>query len=169
MKNRTGVLSTVAVVLAILVLAFATVRAQQTTKSSATPESAAQTELPKSYVNGGVGAQGAGLLQIGQLNTLSVPVASATTTQAVAAPASGSTYLRALLIEKSTSATGSITVSYGTGTNCGTGNHAITTLSAATGQTLPSGYQELEILVPAANAVCLATDGSTTSARVLAQ
>jgi hypothetical protein len=143
--------------------------AQQTNKTSAAPESPAQTALAQTYVSNGPGALGAGVLQIGQLNTLSAAVASATRTQVVAAPTAGSIYLRALWIEKSTTTTGSIIVSYGTGTNCGTGNNVITTLSAASGQTFPFGYQEMEIQIPAQNALCLATDASTTSVRVLAQ
>ncbi len=169
MKNKTAKLAFIVVALMIVALTFTRVHAQQTNKTTASPEAAAQTQLQQTYVNNGVGAQGLGVMQIGQLNTLAAAVASATRAQVVAAPTAGSIYLRALWIEKSTTATGSIIVSYGTGTNCGTGNTVITTLSAATGETFPFGYQELEILVPPANALCLATDASTTSVRVLAQ
>jgi hypothetical protein len=125
-------------------------------------------QLQQKFVYSGVGAQGAGVLQVGEVNTLSAAVATATLTQVVAAPAAGlQTYLRGLLVQKAaTASSGStVTVEYGTGTNCGTG----TTVLLGPLAPPPVGYIPLNILVPAANAVCLATDASTTSVRVLAQ
>lgn len=128
-------------------------------------ESAAQVALQQKFVLAGPRAQGAGVMQTGEVDTLSAAVASATLTQVVAAPTSGSIYLRALLVEKATASTGSVTVKYGTGTNCGTGT--TTLLGPVT--VPPVGRLTLDIQVPAANALCILTDASTTSVRVLGQ
>lgn len=114
-------------------------------------------------------AKGNAVLQTGEVSTLSAAVASATLTQVVAAPTAGSIYLRGIWIEKSTTATGSILVRYGTGTNCGTGTTTLLSLTAATAQTFPFGYQAIGVPVPATKALCLGTDAATTSVRALAQ
>jgi hypothetical protein len=126
-------------------------------------ESAAQFFF-KSLKNG-VQAQGANVLQIGEANTLSAAVASATTTQVVAAPASGSIYLRGIWIEKMTTATGLFNVITGTGTNCGTGTTTLLSQSLAAGQSATLGEYKIGIFIPAAQALCLQTDAATTSVR----
>jgi len=116
------------------------------------------------YLNEGVGALGAGVLQIGQLSTLSAAVAAATLTEVVAATSGGDqTYIRAILVEKSAGGTGTVTVRYGTGTNCGTGTTTI--LGPITNP--PIGIIPLGILAPANVAVCVITDGTSTGARLL--
>lgn len=120
--------------------------------------------LQMTFANGGPQAKGAGVLQIGQVNTLTAAVASATRAEVVAAPAAGSIYLRALLVEKATASTGSVTVSLGTGTNCGTG-----TVVVAGPIIVPLvGNLPLGIQLTAAKALCLTTDGAGTSVRALA-
>jgi hypothetical protein len=123
--------------------------------------------LNMSFLKAGPSAQGAKVLSTGEMNTLSAAVASATLTEVVAAPAAGSIYLRAIFVEKSTTATGSVLVRYGTGTNCATGTTTLVSLTAASGQTFPFGYVQLGIQVPATKALCLGTDASTTSVRAL--
>jgi hypothetical protein len=120
---------------------------------------------PEKHVLDGVGGQGAGVLQTAELFTLSSAVASATLTQVAAAPSSGSLYLGRLLVEKATASTGSVTVEYGTGTNCGTG----TTVIFGPVTVPPVGMMSVGILVPATKALCLVTDASTTSVRALTQ
>lgn len=120
-------------------------------------------------VSVGPKARGVGVQQIGEVSTLSAAVATATRTQVIAAPASGSIYLRGLWIEKSTSGSGSVTLSYGTGANCATGTTTLLSLAAATGQTLAFGYYPIGVQVPAGNALCAQTDAATTSVRVLGQ
>jgi hypothetical protein len=120
-------------------------------------------------VASGPAAKGNGVLQVGEVSTLSAAVASAARTQVVAAPTAGSIYLRGLWIEKSATSSGLVTVSYGTGTNCGSGTTTLLSLAAATSQTLPFGYQPIGIQVPATKALCLVTEGANTSVRALAQ
>lgn len=118
----------------------------------------------------GVGAQGAGVLQTAPLYTLSAAVASATRAQVVAAPGAGSIYLAGILVETATNSAGIVTVSYGTGANCGTGTTTLFTLGLGTGSSpFPVGFYPVHVLVPATKALCLTTDGATTSARALTQ
>lgn len=117
-------------------------------------------------VSNGVGAQGAGVLQIGMLGTLSAAVASATMTQVVAAPGSGSIVLVGIFVEKATATTGLVTVSSGTGTNCGTGTATLLSIGAGSP---PIGFYRVGSLVGTTKALCLTTDASTTSARALTQ
>ncbi len=119
------------------------------------------------FFDDGVQSKGTGVLQVGELNTLSAAVASATTTQVVAAPTAGSIYLRGLWIEKMTTATGVVNVIYGTGTNCGTGTTTLFSLSLATGQAPVLGDVYIGVLIPATKALCLQTDAATTSVRAL--
>ena len=121
------------------------------------------------FIKHGVKTQGFGIQQVGELSTLTAAVASATLTEVVAAPASGSIYLRGIWIEKMTATTGSVTVRYGTGTNCGTGTTTLLTIGPQTATSLvPVGYYPVGALVPSGKALCLVTDASTTSARALA-
>ncbi len=113
----------------------------------------------------GVSAQGASVLQTGEINTLTAPVATATVTQVVAAPGSGSIYLRGIWIEKMTTSTGSFNVIYGTGTNCGTGTTTLFGQALAASQTATLGEYKIGAAIPAGNALCLQTDAATTSVR----
>jgi hypothetical protein len=125
-------------------------------------ESAAQLR----FIKHGVQTQGFGVQQVGMLGTLSAAVASATLTEVVAAPASGSTVIVGVWVEKATASTGNVLVRYGTGTNCATGT--TTLLSIGVGS--PAiGFYPVYALAPAGKAVCLGTDAGTTSARVLYQ
>jgi len=126
-----------------------------------------QVLISMKFVKSGPTSQGAGALQTGEVSTLSAAVASATLTEVVAAPASGSIYLRGIWIEKSTTGTGSVLVRYGTGTNCGTGTTTLLALTAATSQTFGFGYHPIGVQLPAANALCLGTDAATTGVRAL--
>lgn len=138
--------------------------------SPSAQESPAQVTMQQKFVNQGVQAKGAGVALHGELGTLSAAVASATRTQVVAAPAAGvSTILRGVLVESATAATGVVTISYGTGTNCATSPTVITSLAAGTSTVIPIGYVPLNVVVPAAKAVCITTDAATTSARVSTQ
>ncbi|MBZ5703245.1 MAG: hypothetical protein LAN84_15540 [Acidobacteriia bacterium] len=122
-----------------------------------------QVLLQMKFIKAGPQTQGAGVLQTGEVNSLSAAVATATLTQVVAAPTSGSIYLRGILLEKVTATTGSVTVQSGTGTNCGTG----TAVLLGPVVIPPAGYLRLDIQVPAAKALCLQTDAATTSVRAL--
>jgi hypothetical protein len=113
-------------------------------------------------VSDGVGALGAGVVQTGEVNTLSA-AAGNTITQVVAAPGAGSVYLRGLLIEKISGATSTVTLSYGTGSNCGTGTTVL--LGPITGSAV--GFIHLGVLVPATKALCVTTDAATTVVRAL--
>jgi hypothetical protein len=109
-------------------------------------------------------AQGNGILQTGEVNSISAAVATASTTQAVAITATGNTFIRGIFVEKSTGAAGSYTISVGTGTNCGTGN--VVVLGPVINPLI--GYAPIGVPVPTAGqAVCLATDAGTTSVRLL--
>lgn len=128
-------------------------------------ESSEQTRLAQKYIDGGVQAKGAGILQDGQLSTLSASIASATAARLATAPASGSIYLRAILVEKAaTAASGStITLTTGTGTNCGTGTATLLGPIAAP----PAGLIPLGVQITAGKDLCGATDAATTVARLL--
>lgn len=116
-------------------------------------------------------AKGAGVLQVGQVSTLSAVIADTTAIEVVAAPSAGSTYVRGIWVEKSTTDTGSVTLTYGTETTdpCDTDTATLLSLTAATGQTLKFGYTPLGIQVPAKKQLCAATDAATTVVRVLTQ
>jgi hypothetical protein len=117
----------------------------------------------------GVGALGAGVKQVATLGTLSAAVASASMTQVVAVNA-GARVLLGVIIETATNAAGIVTVSTGTGTNCGTGTATKVVFGIGTATSpLPVGYYPVNALVAAGSAICLTTDASTTSARVLTQ
>jgi hypothetical protein len=157
-------------VLTGLLLVFVLLLLLTPARLQAIGETGQQTLLAMQFVLNGVQVQGKGVLQVGQVGTLSAAVASNTTAQVVAAPSAGSIYLQALWIEKMTTATGSINVINGTGTNCGTGTATLFSLSLATSQIPPLvGYVPVNVLVPAVNALCIQTDASTTSVRVIAQ
>jgi len=130
---------------------------------AAGPVTGEQVLLGLKYISGGVQAQGAKVLQTGEINSLSASVATATLTQVIAAPASGSVYIRGIMVEKSTGAAGTYTVQYGTGTNCGTG----TTVLYGPVTNPPVGFNRIEVAVPAAKALCLQTDAATTLVRAL--
>jgi hypothetical protein len=118
----------------------------------------------------GVGTQGAGVQQTATLGTLSSAVASATDAQVVAAPGTGSIVLLGVFLEKATNSTGTATVEYGTGSNCGTNKTTILTLGPATGSSpLHLGSYPINALVVAQKALCLVTDGSGTSIRALTE
>jgi hypothetical protein len=118
----------------------------------------------------GASTKGAGVLQTGQVSALSAVASDTTLISLVTAPATGQTYIRGIWVEKSTTDTGSVTLTFGTTTTtpCDTGATTLT-LSAATGQTLRFGYHPLGIRAPAAKIVCGSTDAATTAFRVLAQ
>jgi hypothetical protein len=121
-------------------------------------------------VAGGVGAKGAGVQQVATLGALSAAVASGTDAEVVAAPGTGSVVLLGVFLEKATNTTGTATVEYGTGTNCGTGKTTILTLGPQTASSpLHLGFYPISALVPAQKALCLVTDGSGTSIRALTQ
>jgi len=115
-------------------------------------------------------AKGAGVQQTGHVSTLSAVASDTTLIELVAAPATGQTYIDGIWVEKSTTDTGSVTLTFGTTTTtpCDTGATTLT-LSAASGQTLDFGYHELGIRAPAAKKICGSTDAATTAFRVLAQ
>lgn len=120
-------------------------------------------------VAAGVAAKGNGVLQVGEVGTLSAAVTN-TLTETNAAPSAGSIYLRGIYIEKMTATTGTVTVDYGTGTNCGTGTTTILTIGPQTASSpIPIGYYPVNVLVTAKKALCLVTDGAGTSARALAE
>jgi hypothetical protein len=130
---------------------------------AAAATSPSQTLVAMRFINAGIQSQGAGVLQTGEVNTLSASVATATLTQAVAAPSAGSVYIRGVLVEKSTGAAGTYTIQTGTGSNCGTG----TTVLLGPVTNPPVGFNRLEVLAPATKAVCVQTDAATTLVRVL--
>src|SRR5690348_9269140 len=119
----------------------------------------------------GLGPQtsGYGVLQVNRV-VKSNDINSATLTQLVAAPASGQIFVDGIFLEKATATTGSVTLKYGTGTNCGTGTTTLAYVGPQTATSaVPIGYYPLEVQVPAANALCASTDATTTEALVLAQ
>lgn len=119
----------------------------------------------------GPAAKGAGVLQTGEVSTVSTVASDTTLIALVAAPPTGSIYVRGIWVEKSTTGTGSITLKTGTTTTtpCDTGAATVLTLSAASGQTLDFGYHPLGIRVAATKILCGSTDAATTAFRVLAQ
>jgi hypothetical protein len=114
------------------------------------------------FANNGVGTAGSGILQTGDVSSLSAAVATATLTKVVTAPTSGSTYIRGVVVEKSTGAGGTFTIQTGTGTNCGTGTAVL--LGPITNPPIQQYY--LGVLAPAGKDVCIQTDAATTSVRV---
>jgi hypothetical protein len=155
---KAGAAVALVAIMLMLLMPQAAVQAQQV---------GSQVLISMKFIKAGVGSQGAGVLQTGEVNNLSAAVASGTTAQVVAAPASGSIYLRGLWVEKMTTATGSINVIYGTGTNCGTGTTTLLSMSMAASQIPTVGEYKLGVLVPATKALCLQTDAATTSVRAL--
>lgn len=162
MKKFLKASAALAIAMVVMAVLF-TVPAVQTTAQQVGD----QVLIRMKFLKDGPSAQGISALQVGEVSTLSAEVASTTLTQVVAAPSAGSIYLRGIIIQKSTTATGSVLVRYGTGTNCGTGTTTLVSLTAAAGQTFPFGYIPLGVQVPAANALCLATDAATTGVRAL--
>ncbi|HEY6349610.1 MAG TPA: hypothetical protein VI636_09395 [Candidatus Angelobacter sp.] len=122
-----------------------------------------QNLLKLSFVGKGVSSTGTNVLQTGEVNSITAPVATATLTRIVFAPASGQTYIRRVMVEKSTGSTGTFTLQYGTGTNCGTGTTVL--FGPVTNPQVVPHY--IGILVPAGQDLCAQTDASTTSVRVL--
>ena len=149
----------------VLILAATLVIAPWSPPPAAQGRSGDQQMARMRFVNDGVQALGSGVLQSGEVGTLSAAVATTTRTQVVAAPAAGlSIYLRGVWVEKATATTGSITVTQGTGTDCATSPIVILTIGAGS----PAiGYYPVNVLVPATKALCLTTDAATTSARAL--
>lgn len=129
-------------------------------------ESGNQQLLNLSWLSTGPTAQGSRGLQVGEVSKISAAVSTAAVrTEAVAAPAAGlSIYLRGILVEKATATTGSVTVTQGTGTNCATSPVVLFTIGAGSP---PIGVYPVSTQVPAAKALCLTTDATTTSARAL--
>ncbi len=122
-----------------------------------------QNLLKLRFVNQGVSSGGAGILQTGDLANLSASVATATLTRLVVAPASGQTYVKGVVVEKATASTGSFTLQYGTGTNCGTG----TTVLIGPVVVPPIQEYYLGFNVPAGQDLCAQTDAATTVIRIL--
>lgn len=117
------------------------------------------------FVGDGVSTGGSGVLQVGELGTLSA--STNTGIARVVTAGAGSIYLRALWVEKMTTGTGSITVSYGTGTNCGTGTTTLFSMAMAASQIPTLGEYKINIPLPAAKDLCVTTDASTTAVRVI--
>lgn len=119
----------------------------------------------------GASAKGAGVLQTGEVSTLSAVASNTTLVALVAAPASGQTYVRGIWIEKFATSTGAITLTSGTTTTteCDTGAATAFTISAAAAQLPPFGYQPIGIRIPAGKKLCGSTEGTNTAFRVLAQ
>lgn len=162
---KTRVIGLLAAVLAMAVLVIAPWAPPPLAQGRSGDQQMARTR----FVSDGVTANGTGVLQTGDVGTLSAAVATATLTEVVAAPAAGlSVYLRGIWLEKSTATTGSALVRYGTGTNCVTGTTTILTIGPQTASSLlPIGYYPVNALIPAAKALCLGTDAATTSVRAL--
>lgn len=118
--------------------------------------------LKMRFANQGVQGGGGGILQTGAVSNISTAVATATLTRVVVAPASNQTYVRGVIVEKSTGGTGSFTLQYGTGTNCGTG----TTVLLGPVVNPPIQQYNLGLNIPAGQDLCVQTDASTTSVRV---
>jgi hypothetical protein len=114
------------------------------------------------FANNGVGTAGSGILETGDVSNLSAAVATATLTKVVTAPTPGSTYIRGVVVEKSTGAGGTFTIQTGTGTNCGTGTAVL--LGPITNPPIQQYY--LGILAPSGKDVCIQTDAATTSVRL---
>jgi hypothetical protein len=149
-----GIMAVLLFAVAVMVIPGGRVAAQQVGD---------QTLLKMKFINFGSSTLGTNILQTGEVNTLSAAVATATLTKVVTGPASGSVYIRGVIVEKSTGGTGSFTIQTGTGTNCGTGTAVL--LGPVVNP--PIGKVWLEIQATAAKDVCLQTDAATTSARLL--
>jgi len=126
-------------------------------------ESGSQVLLNLSWLNTGVSARGARVLQTGEVSTLTAAVASATRTAVATGSAGTQIYLRGILVEKAAATTGTVTVSTGTGTNCGTSTDVI--LGPITSP--PAGYIPIGILLTSAEDACITTEGANTGARLL--
>lgn len=146
--------SSLIVIAVLVVLSVVGLMAQQ---------SGDQNTLNLSFVGRGASARGIKVLQTGDLSSLSSAVATATLTKAVTAPTTGSTYIRAVLVEKATATTGSFTIQTGTGTNCGTG----TTVLLGPVVNMPVQQYYMGLQAPAGKDVCIQTDASTTSVRLM--
>jgi hypothetical protein len=96
------------------------------------------------------------------VKTITAAVAGARA-ELVAAPATGEqVYIDSVLVEK-VSGAATFTLTYGTGTSCGTGT--TTVLGPVTNPQI--GLNPLGLKIPAAKALCLETDGANTSVRAL--
>jgi hypothetical protein len=124
-----------------------------------------QALLKMRFINDGVQALGSGVLQAESVSTLSAAVASATRASVATAPAAGNIYIKGVVIEKSAGGTGVVTISEGTGTNCGTNTAVIVTFTNPVVSTIPLGIQTPTAL----RDVCITTEGASTSARILYQ
>jgi hypothetical protein len=160
MKNHLSeVLKIVCIVLVIATLGSLMINAQG-------PGSPNQALMRMRTVGDGVQANGANVLQIGELGTLSA-TATNSLLKLATAPAAGSIYLRALWIEKMTTATGTVDLKYGTGTNCATGTTTMMSLAMAASQIPTVGEYKINIPVPAGKDLCALTDAATTVVRVI--
>ncbi len=130
---------------------------------AAAQQTAEQNTLNLTFIGRGISNQGTRILQTGELSSLSAAVATATLTKVVTAPASGATYIRSVAVEKSTGSAGSFTLQYGTGTNCGTGTTVL--IGPVVNPTVQPYY--LGIAIPSGKDLCVQTDASTTSVRVV--
>ncbi len=130
------------------------------------PGSPNQALMRMRTIQDGVQTHGANVLQVGSVGTLSAAM-TGSLTEAVPAPASGSTFLRAIWVEKAVGTTGAITIAYGTGTNCGTGTTTLMTLAANASNQIPLGNYEINVLVPATKALCGQTEAAGTQFRFI--
>ncbi|HLJ87754.1 MAG TPA: hypothetical protein VKZ53_13090 [Candidatus Angelobacter sp.] len=122
-----------------------------------------QNLLKLRFVSAGASAQGSNILQTGELSNVSPAVATSTLTRVIAAPSTSQTYIRSVLVEKSTGSSGSFTIQFGTGTNCATGTTVV--LGPVVNPPIQTYY--LGAQVPPGQDVCVQTDASTTSVRLL--
>ncbi len=158
-------LCTVAVLTVVCLLVVAGVVMISPTQHVSAQQIGDQQLLKLRFANNGIPGQGAGILQTGEVSKVSSAVATATLTQAAAAPvtSSQSTYIRGIVVEKSTGSSGTFTIQTGTGTNCGTSTTVL--LGPVTNPPIQLYY--LGIVAPPGTAVCIQTDAVTTSVRVL--
>jgi hypothetical protein len=150
-------------VIAILLLVAVGFMVVPSGTAAAGPVSGQQTLINMRFISAGPTTNANNVLQVGQVNTLSAAVATATLTKVLTGPSTGSAFIAGILVEKATASTGSLTVKTGTGTNCGT---ATATLLGPI-SVPPVGYIPMNIQATAASDVCLQTDASTTSVRLL--
>jgi len=163
MKTRTVLLVAALLAMALLVIA------PWSPPPQAQGRSGDQQTARMRFVSDGEQAQGSGVLQTGQVGTLSAVIAN-TLTQVVAAPAAGlQTKIVGVWIESAVVTTAVVDVKYGTGTNCATGTTTLASLKAATTVPLPAGFYPLPVRVPAAKATCLLTEAAGTTARLITQ
>jgi len=121
------------------------------------------------HVLDGVGTRGAGVLQTGQLGTLSAVVAN-TLTEVVAVTTGGAkTVIIGVWVESAVATTGQVDVKYGTDTNCGTGTTTLASLKASANNPLAPGFYPLPALVVADKATCIVTEAAGTTARLITQ